>query len=161
MRDVHFSPDGRRVATASDDGTARVWDVESGRPVTESLAHTAPVYCVDFSPDGRRLATASHDGTARGWELPPQPEPGEAFLLADLAEALTGQRMTPDGTLAPASAARLGELRRQLADSPPSTPFLHWMAWFLADRATRTISAESPVTGPEYETAARVSPNEP
>ena len=54
-----FSPDGRRIVTASDDKTARVWDAESGKPVGEPMRHEDVVYAASFSPDGRRIVTAS------------------------------------------------------------------------------------------------------
>jgi WD40 repeat protein/tRNA A-37 threonylcarbamoyl transferase component Bud32 len=62
-----FSPDGTRLATASGDWTARVWDARTGQPLLECRGHTGPVTCVAFSPDGTRLATASADRTARLW----------------------------------------------------------------------------------------------
>jgi WD40 repeat protein len=65
---VTFSPDGRLLATASEDGTARVHDVATGRPVTTLTGHASRVYGVAFSPDGRRLATASHDRSIRLWD---------------------------------------------------------------------------------------------
>jgi hypothetical protein len=52
-----FSPDGTRIATASDDNTARVWDSASGHELAR-LAHEARVYGVAFSPDGTPIATA-------------------------------------------------------------------------------------------------------
>jgi WD40 repeat protein len=55
---VTFSPDGQRLATASDDKTARVWDIASGRELAR-LPHEDSVSSVAFSPDGLRLATAS------------------------------------------------------------------------------------------------------
>jgi eukaryotic-like serine/threonine-protein kinase len=68
LTDFAFSPDGRRIATASKDGTARVWDVEAGDPVTPPLVHKQPVNKVSFSPDGRQLVTAGDDRTARVWD---------------------------------------------------------------------------------------------
>src|SRR5207247_169006 len=58
--------DGRRVATASDDHTARVWEATTGQPVTPPLKHGRVVSAVAFSPDGRRVVTASD--TARVWD---------------------------------------------------------------------------------------------
>jgi len=65
---VVFSPDGRRLATASADKTARIWDVSSGQELA-TVTHNDTVYGVAFSPDGRRLATASEDKTVRIWVL--------------------------------------------------------------------------------------------
>jgi WD40 repeat protein len=61
---VAFSPDGTRVATASDDHTARVFDPATGTEHAR-LTHDDWVRAVAFSPDGTRVATASRDGTAR------------------------------------------------------------------------------------------------
>ena len=62
---VAFSPDGTRLATASTDKTAKVWDATSGREVHTLAGHTDNVYGVAFSPDGTHLATASTDKTVR------------------------------------------------------------------------------------------------
>jgi WD40 repeat protein len=59
-----FSPDGRRVVTASWDNTARVWDLAGPAPVATVLAgHTNVVTSASFSPDGRHVVTASGDAT--------------------------------------------------------------------------------------------------
>jgi WD40 repeat protein len=65
---VAFSPDGQRVVTGSQDGTARVWDGNSGAAVTPPLRHKARVMSVGFSPDSRRVVTAARDSTARLWD---------------------------------------------------------------------------------------------
>jgi WD40 repeat protein/serine/threonine protein kinase len=67
---LSFSPDGTRLASASDDGTARLWEVASGRPVGGPLRHPsrAKVLGAAFSPNGQRLATASADGTVCQWD---------------------------------------------------------------------------------------------
>jgi CHAT domain/WD domain, G-beta repeat len=65
---VVFSPDGTRLATASDDNTARIWDATTGQELTR-VSHEGRVVGVAFSPDGTRLATASTDKTARIWNL--------------------------------------------------------------------------------------------
>jgi WD40 repeat protein len=65
---VAFSPDGRRIVTASKDHTARVWDTGTGEAVTGPLRHGDIVWRARFSPDGRRVVTASRDHTARVWD---------------------------------------------------------------------------------------------
>ena len=65
---AEFSPDGRRVVTASDDGTARVWDAATGGELIRLAGHTQQVEGAVFSPDGARIVTASYDHTARVWD---------------------------------------------------------------------------------------------
>jgi WD40 repeat protein len=65
--DVAVSPDGKVFATASEDGTARMWDVKTGRPRSAPLVHAGAVNMLTFSRDSQLLATASHDHTARLW----------------------------------------------------------------------------------------------
>ena len=65
---AQFSPDRKRILTASYDKTARVWDAETGKALTEPMRHDDVVLSAQFSPDGKRIVTASQDKTARIWD---------------------------------------------------------------------------------------------
>jgi WD40 repeat protein/serine/threonine protein kinase/class 3 adenylate cyclase len=63
-----FSPDGLRIATASADRSARVWDAATVQALTPPLYHLGAVQYVAFTRDGARIVTASADKTARIWD---------------------------------------------------------------------------------------------
>jgi WD40 repeat protein len=89
-----FSPDGSRVATASTDKTARIWDVATGQTLAV-LRHDDEVNSVAFSPDGSLLATASDDLTVRLWKVA-SGEP--AGVLEGHKELVWSAAFSPDGT---------------------------------------------------------------
>ncbi|MEG4092365.1 WD40 domain-containing protein [Microcoleus sp. Pol12B4] len=68
VRSVSFSPTGDAIATASDDKTAKLWDLQGNCLVTFT-GHNYLVNSVSFSPTGDAIATASYDGTAKLWDL--------------------------------------------------------------------------------------------
>src|SRR5262249_8320390 len=89
-------PDGRRVVSASQDGTGTVWDGDSGNEVATFRERRRALTRVAWSPDGRCVASASSDGTVRVWD----PATGAEFVPPLDAEAgpVYGLAFTPDGS---------------------------------------------------------------
>ena len=93
---VAFSPDGRLLATASRDKTARLWDPATGECLRTLTGHEDAVWGVAFSPDGRLLATASYDETARLWD----PATGECLRTLTGHDGMVRDvAFSPDGRL--------------------------------------------------------------
>ncbi|MFF4432813.1 hypothetical protein ACFYZ4_27090 [Streptomyces sp. NPDC001513] len=97
-----FGPGGHLLASASWDGTARLWQVTGGRalwPLSVLHGHTKFVRCVAFSPDGRTLVTASEDGTVRVWDVTDPRKPRLTSVLAPGGGEVAGAGFGPDGHL--------------------------------------------------------------
>jgi WD40 repeat protein/serine/threonine protein kinase/TPR repeat protein len=94
VRSAEFSPDGRRIVTASNDKTARIWDAETGREIALLSGHTDAVRSAAFSPDGRRIVTASADKTARIWDAATGKE---IMLLNGHTDRVSTAVFSPDG----------------------------------------------------------------
>ena len=66
---VSFSPDGKTLATGSDDKTIKLWNVETGEEIRTLTGHNEGVKSVSFSSDGKTLATGSSDNTIKLWDV--------------------------------------------------------------------------------------------
>jgi WD40 repeat protein len=85
-----FSADGARIATAGDDGVARVWDAVNGTELL-TLKGQADVRSVSYSPDGTRLITTDLGGTAKIWDALTGAE------MLTLQDAGSSAVFSPDG----------------------------------------------------------------
>ncbi|PHM10091.1 protein kinase domain-containing protein [Nostoc sp. 'Peltigera malacea cyanobiont' DB3992] len=66
---VAYSPDGRIIASGSEDETIKLWDVGTGREIYTFQGHSSYVKSVAFSPDGKTLASGSNDKTIKLWDV--------------------------------------------------------------------------------------------
>ncbi len=173
---AQFSLDGKRILrttmdldqliqTAGEGGQVprvhfltRVWDAQSGQPLTDSLQNELDALQNDFSisaqfsPDGKRFVTTSSDGHARVWDVAPSPENHPAWL-PQLAEAIAGQALNRQGVLEATQFNRveiINRIRQELSRDPDQDDWVVWGRWFLADPFTRTISPFSKQTVLEY-----------
>nr|MDO8084256.1 hypothetical protein [Candidatus Sigynarchaeum springense] len=116
---VAFSPDGKTLATGSEDKAARLWDVRTGKQLRALEGHEGLINSVAFSPNGSLLATGSKDKTARLWKIAPG-KPGKKackfrIKLAQWKAARARAR-------ASAAAKRKAETGKPVPVAPPAIP---------------------------------------
>ena len=89
-----FSPEGRRILTGSEDGTAKVWETAGGKVLLTLQGHSRAISSAAFSPDGRRIVTGCEDGTAKVWEAA---NGSELLTLHGHTDRIRSAAFSPDG----------------------------------------------------------------
>jgi WD40 repeat protein len=155
-----FAPDGQRIVTGSEDGTAKLWDLITSQEMLTLVGHDGPVSACAFSPTGSQVATGSHDGTVKIWHvesglpiatLPKHPNAIALIVWSpDASRLLTGARpfVVPKGPMRRSTVIIRAEdsaLKLWSADGREVATLQHsggvvWAAAFSPD-ARRIVSA--------------------
>ncbi len=93
---ARISPDGNNIATASYDGSVRLWDSRTSEPKSSELRHDSSVTKAEFSPDSQFLATGSSNGMVRVWRVSDGTIERTPY---DRKEAIEGLQYSNDGRL--------------------------------------------------------------
>jgi WD40 repeat protein/tRNA A-37 threonylcarbamoyl transferase component Bud32 len=94
VRSVAFSPNGQRLASASEDGIVKLWEVATGKELLSLKGNTGMVTSVAFSPDGQRLASNGTGTTVKLWEV----ATGKELLsLKGHTSSVNSVAFSPDG----------------------------------------------------------------
>ena len=138
VRRTAYSPDGTTVLTVSADGTARLWDARTGKPIGESMKHDGEVVAAAYSPDGTSLLTGSLDKSARLWDARTGKPIGEPMKHRDL---VIGVAYGPSGTtLLTGSYDRTARLWDARTGKPIGEPMKHddavWAVAYSPDGTT-------------------------
>jgi WD40 repeat protein len=92
---VAFSGDGKIIVTGGHDGTARLWETATLRPIGTPFRHQGWVVSAAVSSDGNTVVTGSLDGTARIWDVP-APVQGGAERIQLWSQVITNMELTED-----------------------------------------------------------------
>jgi WD40 repeat protein/serine/threonine protein kinase len=96
IRQIVFSHDGSRVASAAEDNTVKIWDVGGARELFTIRGHRQEISSLAFSPDDRELATGCEDGLIRIWDAT---RPRDIFTTQPMGGDIAALAFRQDGAL--------------------------------------------------------------
>ena len=94
---VDITPDGKTAITGSNDNTAKIWDLQTGKTIKTLQNHQGPINSVAITPNAKTAITGSNDNTAKIWDL----QTGKTIkTLKDHQRSIYSVNITPDAKMA-------------------------------------------------------------
>ncbi len=139
VHSIAWSPDGRKIASASADKTVQIWNATSKNPILTYRNHNKPVSAVAWSPDGSRIVSGSWDTSVQVWQV----QTGrKLFTFRGFSREVSAVAWSPDGKyIASASLDKTVQVRqaesgsRLLTYQGHSSP-IHAVAWAPANSSS-------------------------
>lgn len=148
-----FSPDGKYVLTASNDKTAKLWDI-NGNLIYTFIGHNSSVNSVAFSSDGSKIVTTSLDNTINIYSLQPE------ATIVNVSETRNSNKQAVYAVpaVSPKEATQPAKVVQNVYPKPTSVPKLNPS---LENHSTNLVSEATVIAAPSMQKTADVPPVKP